>query len=249
MERYRQDNGDLLMKEVFLDKSFQVIVSDKTGGVSTGVYESLNLGLHVGDNLSHVQKNREIFASYFGANTKDLCFMEQVHGVLVVNAKRGETPKADALITNKRDLVLCVMSADCMGVILYDNDKKAVAAIHAGRKGAFANIVTNTILAMEREFGSKRENIHSFIGAGIKSCCYEIKDEVLKEAQKSFSWALHERWGRWFLNLPSIIKSQLITNGVKKIIYDDTCTCCDKNYFSYRRDGVCGRFATGVKIL
>jgi YfiH family protein len=237
------------MKEILLNKEVKIISSDRTGGVSGGAYKSLNLGLHVGDNPLNVEKNREIFASYFGANAKELCFMEQIHGSFVAAAKKDDTPKADALITQDKSLILCVMSADCAPVILYDSDKKAVAAIHAGRKGAFLDIITAAILSMKRDFKSETENMQAFIGPSIKSCCYEIEGEVLKEAMTRFSSALQEREGRWFLDLQKIIIAQLIANGVTNITADNTCTCCDKNYFSYRRDGICGRNVTGVKIL
>jgi YfiH family protein len=172
--------------------------------------------------------------------------MDQIHSSLVALAKKGETPKADALITQEKDLVLCIMVADCAPVILYDNDKKAVAAVHAGRKGVFADIITNVCEAMRSEFGVKELN--AYIGASIHACCYEIQGEVLDEAKKRFLYALTCQNGRYFLSLQTILKKQLHENSIVNIMDDGICTCCDKNYFSYRREGVCGRFAVGVKI-
>ncbi|MDR2790275.1 MAG: peptidoglycan editing factor PgeF [Campylobacteraceae bacterium] len=237
------------MKKIFLHEAVQVVLSDKTGGVSEGAYKSLNLGLHVGDKPLSVEKNREIFASYFGVSANELCFMEQVHGSFASVAKKGETLKADALITREKNLVLCVMVADCAPVILYDNDKKAVAAVHAGRKGIFSGIIANTVSAMQREFGSEPKNMRSYIGVSIRSCCYEIRGEVLSEAAERFAYAVESRNGRHFLSLHTILKKQLYKSGVKDIIDDKICACCDENYFSYRREGACGRFGAGVKIL
>ncbi|MDR2080340.1 MAG: peptidoglycan editing factor PgeF [Campylobacteraceae bacterium] len=235
------------MREVFAQEWVKIITSDRFGGVSEGAYESLNLGLHVGDKPSCVQKNREIFASYFGVNAKELCFMKQMHSSAIAIAKKGETPKADALITKEKNLILCVMVADCIPVVLYDNDKKTVAVIHAGRKGIFSGIISNVCEAMRTEFGIKELN--AYIGVSIRSCCYEIQGEVLSEAAKRFAYALSNRDGRYFLSLQTILKRQLYENGIVDITDDGICSCCDKNYFSYRRENTCGRFAVGVKIL
>jgi YfiH family protein len=232
------------MREIFA-QGVKIIVGDRVGGVSTGVYKSLNLGFHVGDDPLNVEKNREIFASYFNVSAKKLCFMKQIHSSLVTTAKKEKMLKADALITSDKDLVLCVMVADCVPVILYD--KKAVAAVHAGRKGIFSGIIANVCTAMRSEFGAK--DLNAYIGASIRSCCYAIQGEVLDEAAKRFAYALKNRGGRYFLSLQAILKKQLNENGVTNIADDNICTCCDENYFSYRREGVCGRFGVGVKIL
>jgi YfiH family protein len=231
------------MREIFAHR-VKIIVSDRFGGVSEGRYESLNLGLHVGDDPLKVEKNREIFASYFGASSKELCFMEQMHSSIVKKAKRGETPEADALISADRGLVLCVMVADCVPVILYS--AQAVAAVHAGRKGVFSDIIANACEAMRTKFGAKE--INAYLGVSIRSCCYEIRGEVLSEAMERFPYALKSQDGRYFLSLQTILKKQLNENGVVNIIDENVCSCCDRNYFSYRRDGVCGRFAVGVKV-
>ncbi|MDR1007927.1 MAG: peptidoglycan editing factor PgeF [Campylobacteraceae bacterium] len=235
------------MRKIVAQEWIKIIKSDRAGGVSEGAFHSLNLALHTGDEPLRVNKNREIFASYFGVSAKELCFMEQIHSSSVVVARKGETPKADALITQEKNLILCVMVADCVPVILYDNDKKAVAAIHAGRKGIFTDIITNACEAMRTEFGTKALN--AYIGASIRSCCYEIQGEVLSEAMKRFAYALKSIDGRYFLSLQTIIKKQLYENGIVNIADGGICSCCDKNYFSYRRDGVCGRFAVGVKMI
>ncbi|MDR0762244.1 MAG: peptidoglycan editing factor PgeF, partial [Campylobacteraceae bacterium] len=231
------------MREIFTQR-VKIITSDRMGGVSKGTYESLNLGLHVGDEPSHVNQNREIFASYFDVDVKELCFMEQIHSPIVTKAKKEETPKADALITADKDLVLCVMVADCVPVILYN--KKAIAAVHAGRKGVFSSIITNVCEAMKTEFGTKE--LSAYIGVSIRSCCYEIQGDVLSEAMKNFAYALNNKDGRHFLSLQTIIKKQLYENGIVSIIDENVCSCCAKNYFSYRRESVCGRFAVGVKM-
>jgi len=236
------------MKEIALHKDIKVILSNRIGGVSKKPYESLNLGLHVNDNPLHVQKNRDIFASFIGAEADKLCFMEQVHSNKVIHVKEKGEFTCDGIITQNKNLVLCVMVADCVPVVLFDAKNRAAAAIHAGRKGAFADIAANTINAMRKNFGTEAKDISAFIGASIKACCYEINGDALKEAMDKFAFAVKKRGGGYFLDLQKIIKKQLMTNGVAQTIEDDICTCCDNDYFSYRRDGVTGRFAVGVRI-
>jgi YfiH family protein len=236
------------MREVFLHDNIKVVESDRFGGVSEGGYSSLNLGLHVGDKCLHVNKNREIFASFFGADVKKLCFMEQTHSDNVAVVKTNCTPKADAMITQNKDLVLCVMAADCVPIVLFDTKNSVAAVIHAGRKGVFSDIVTNTIKAVRHNFKTKTEDIKAFIGASIKSCCYEIKNEIINEAKEGFAFALEKRDEKYFLDLQKIIKSQLNKNGVEDILHEGICTSCDKRYFSHRRDGLCGRFVVAAKI-
>jgi YfiH family protein len=236
------------MREIFLHDNVKIVQSDRAGGVSKGKYESLNLGLHVGDNPLYVNKNREIFAAFFDVDVSKLCFMEQIHGNNIAFIETNSIPKADALITQEKSLVLCVMVADCVPVVLFDTKNSAIAAIHAGRKGVFSDIVTNSVNMMKSHFKTKAENIKAFIGASIKSCCYEVRDEVAKETKERFAFAIKERDEKYFLSLQEIIKSQLNKNGIGDILHDNICTCCDKRYFSYRRDGICGRFAVGVKL-
>ncbi|MDR1555270.1 MAG: peptidoglycan editing factor PgeF [Campylobacteraceae bacterium] len=236
------------MREIFLHEDIQVVESDRFGGVSKGRYESLNLGLHVGDEPLNVNKNREIFASFFDADVAQLCFMEQVHGNSAIFIDTNSTPKADAIIAKNRDLILCVMVADCVPVVLFDAKNSIIAAVHAGRKGVFSDIITNTVSIMRHDFETKPENVKAFIGASINACCYEIKDEVAKEAKEKFAFALEKRDEKYFLNLQKITKLQLNKNSITDILHEDICTSCDKRYFSYRRDGICGRFGIGVKI-
>lgn len=234
------------MREIKTPKGVRVIVSDRFGGASRGVYESLNLGFHVGDDEKAVEKNRKTFASFFGVGIENLCFMEQIHGRGVEVVNSNAHVKADGIITQNRDLVLCVMVADCVPIILFDNENGVVCAVHAGRKGAFLNITSNAIVTMRERL--KASSINAFLGPSVKSCCYEIKDEILCEAREKFAFAIEEREGGYFLDLRKIVKKQLRENGVESITDDDICVCCDKRYFSYRRDGVCGRFAVGVKL-
>ena len=237
------------MKNVALHEDIKIILSDRFGGVSKEPFDSLNLGLHVNDNSSCVEQNREIFASFFNSSINDLVFMSQVHSNSVLFVQENGKFICDGLITNNKNLTLCVMIADCAPVVLYDAKNKISVVLHVGRKGAFLGIIPKAIQKLKDNFNSSNEDIYAYIGPHIKSCCYEIDGKVLKEAQKNFDFALIKKDNRYFLDLDEIIFSQLQDVNISHIKNEKICTCCDENYFSYRRDNVTGRFAVGVKIL
>jgi YfiH family protein len=209
--------------------------TDRRGGESLGVYESLNLALHVGDDPAVVNSNREKigFAQ----------FMNQVHGSEVIEVDSNSiTPvSADALITREVGLPLAVLCADCLPILI--RGTKIVGAIHAGRKGLLNGIITETISRM-RALGG--ENLVATIGPAICGKCYEVDlpmylDAVSHESELTTNPETH------CLDLKRAARSQLSAQGVK--VSDlEICTAHDSNYFSYRRDGVTGRNA-GVIVL
>lgn len=205
------------------------------GGVSKTPYKSLNLAYHVHDNPLDVDINRQILAKKYGI--KDIISMNQVHGVSIeaVN-KKSKIPTCDGLITNQRNLALIVLVADCIPLLLYDKQNQAIGAIHAGRAGAFGNIAQKACEAMNEHFNTK--NLKAFLGASIMQCCYEIDGEVLKYAKDNFPNYVKNN----YLDIRGIVKYQLQNLGIE-VISKEKCTSCDKNYFSYRRDGLVGRFA------
>ncbi|MFV0481007.1 MAG: peptidoglycan editing factor PgeF [Campylobacteraceae bacterium] len=237
------------MKEILLHKGVKIILSDRFGGVSKAPYQNLNLGLHVNDNVLHVKKNREIFANYFSTTTDNLVFMDQIHSDKIQIATSNKLQSCDAIIKKDKNLVLCVMVADCAPIVLYDAKKEIASVIHAGRAGAFLDIVSKTYHKMRDEFGSHAKDIYAYVGPFIKSCCYEINGTVLDEPKEKFAFALTTRNDKYFLDLEQIILTQLANCNILHVKTENICTCCDTNYFSYRREGVCGRFAVGAKLL
>lgn len=101
------------MKNINLHPKIKVILSDRFGGVSNQNYDSLNLALHVNDNILHVERNREIFASYFNTKVSNLVFMNQVHSDGIKVIENNQIHDTDAILTTNKNLVLCVMVADC----------------------------------------------------------------------------------------------------------------------------------------
>lgn len=217
--------------------------TNRHNGVSKNSFSTNNLALHVKDKKEDVLTNRTLTCK--ALNLKYLQPMNQIHSnkAITINAPQPP-PTCDAIMTNKASIALMVLVADCIPLLLYDEKQHAIAAIHAGRKGAFLDIVTTTIQKMQTSYNTNPREIKAFLGPSIKQCCYEISGEVLQEAKQKFPAFLKEN----FLDIRGIVKSQLQALHVKKIYDNYPCTCCDKDYFSYRRDGKTGRFA-GVIML
>lgn len=217
--------------------------------------KSGNLAFHVGDNELHVINNHELLALELEYDKNSLIHMKQIHSdiVHVVTDEDFSTPPTcDALITNKKKTPLMVMVADCSPILFYDNEKKVIAAVHAGRQGAFKNIVKNVVESFVNDFGSNAKNIHVSIGASIGVCCYEVGAEIEIQAKElGLEYAIEKRDGNFYLDVNKILKTQLLTCKVKEenIEFLDECTCCKTDkYFSYRAQKETGRFA-GVIFL
>ncbi len=215
--------------------------------------ESGNLAFHVGDDPKNVKKNHELLGIALGYEKEKLVYMKQIHSDLVhvvTDEDFNRPPTCDALVTNKKCVPLMVMVADCSPVLLYDAKQKAVAAVHAGRAGAFQNILKNTLEAMRHEFGSKAKDVYASIGASIGVCCYEVGAEIDKEAKAlGLEYAMQKREERLYLDVNAILKNQLLACGVANIEMLELCTCCNKGeLFSYRAQSKTGRFA-GVIML
>jgi hypothetical protein len=217
--------------------------------------QSGNLAFHVNDNIIHVKANHKLLAKELGYNFASLVHMKQIHSDIVhviTNENFYNPPTCDALITDKPDTPLMVMVADCSPILFYDDEKKVIAVAHAGRQGAFKNIVKNVISCFVNEFNSGLENIHVSIGASIGVCCYEVGSEIYEEAKElGLEYSVQKRDSSFYLDISKILETQLLTCGIKKenIEICDECTRCKSNkYFSYRAQSSTGRFA-GVLAL
>ncbi len=212
------------------------------GGFSKEPYKSLNLSDYVGDDEDLVLKNIEQVKSNIGI--EKMCFMKQIHGdtVKIVN---DDTKKytCDAIITNQKNLALCVLVADCIPVLLYDEKNHIIAAIHVGRAGVFKEIVKKTIFKMNQCFNSNPQNITAFIGNCIHQCCYEIKGDILKDTEIKYPSFVKNS----HLDIHGILNEQLKNLGVN-IVDEGKCTSCNHEFFSYRRDKITGRNA-GIIML
>jgi YfiH family protein len=206
----------------------------RTGGVSHGAFASLNLGTHVGDEISDVMRNREIVAQEFGPTQ----YMNQVHGnrIALIEQVTDEVPTADALVTGIPGISLAVMVADCIPLLL--QSKESIAAVHVGRRG-LVNDVARASIELMREMGATQ--ITALIGPAICGTCYEVSEDVYQEVVDLHpSAASLTSTGTFSLDLPAALRAVLKDEGVE--VKDEfICTVESKEHFSYRRDSVTGR--------
>jgi len=209
--------------------------TDRSGGVSQGVFTSFNLGDHVSDDPADVQANRALLASKFGP----VQFMNQVHGsrIVIIESVTDETPTADALVTGIAGLSLAVMVADCIPLLLTSSE--AVAAVHVGRRGLVNGVAVKTIELM-REMGARK--IRAVLGPAICGRCYEVSQDVHDEVVALHPLATaRTASGTPVLDLPKALKACLAAEGISEISDLQICTFESADHFSYRRDGLTGR--------
>ena len=208
-----------------------------------------NLAFHVEDNEINVIKNRKNLALKLGYNYEDLVYMNQIHSsnIIVVDENSPKlVDNCDSIITRSKNLPLMVMVADCIPILMFDDKKGIIAAIHAGRNSTFLEISKKTAEVFIETFSSNPEDINAVFGASIQKCCYEVSEDLLKIVENSFGKEFVENN---YIDLQGINKKQLNDLGIKNIEISNICTKCgDKPYFSYRKDKKTGRFA-GIIIL
>ena len=212
-----------------------------------------NIAFHVNDNTTTVLQNHKNLAKKYGYDLERVIHMRQIHSDIVHivdESDNFENPKeCDALITNRPNTPLMVMVADCSPVLFYDPARKVIAVAHAGRAGAFANIVANVVTTMQTEFQTNPRDIEVKIGPAIGVCCYEVSREIAQEAQRlGYQNAITHKEQRFYLDIRTILAQQLERLGVTKVSISPVCNCCDRSYFSYRREQQTGRFCGVISL-
>ncbi len=219
--------------------------SDRNGGVSHAPFNSLNLA-GSDDDAELISQNRRLALGQLGLKTDQLCILKQVHGADVRMAVPGKQ-EGDALVTNKKELVLAVAVADCYPVLFYDEKNKVVGAAHAGWRGTRAGIASRTVSAMEK-LGAEPLNIRVAIGQGICTEHFEVGPEVITEF-KSAGFP-ETCWKQNHIDLIACLKFDLTAHGIpeKNIWAMERCTFED-NFFSHRRDkGHTGRMWAVISL-
>lgn len=211
--------------------------------------EDGNLAFHIGDEIKNVENNHEMLAKKCGYKKETVVHMKQIHSNIVKIINKNDNfanpPTCDALITNKKDTPLMVMVADCSPILFYDPKQKIIAVAHAGRAGAFNNIIHNVIESFKDDFCSQTEDILVVIGPAICKNCYEVGDEIYKEAQKlDLLYAFEKKDEKQYLDIRKILFQQLKDANIleKNIEISQICSQCNKHYYSYRQNSSCGRF-------
>lgn len=218
------------------------------GGSSKGDFNSLNLGLDVGDHPDNIKVNREAVSK--ALNLPQVMYAHQTHGKNIhrVKAKNGhDLPSADALYTTDHNVGLAVTHADCQAAIFYDPVHEAVAVAHAGWKGLSQNIFHRLIETLHLEIGTQSHNLIACIAPSLGPDHAEYKN--YKQDFPQDLWGFQEKPN--YFNFWQIAEQQLLSCGLNKknIEISKVCTHChDQDYFSYRRDKHTGRHATIVAV-
>ncbi|SDK12852.1 conserved hypothetical protein [Ferrimonas sediminum] len=227
-----------------LPAGVRAVYTDRVGGESLPPFDGFNLGAHVGDADAAVAANRQRLMSGLGLQ-RPVQWLEQVHGTEVVTLPAAvPVPVADAACTTKAGVACAVMTADCLPVLLCNEDGTQVAAAHAGWRG-LCDGVLESVLA---EFQCPRQQIRAWIGPAIGPQAFEVGDEVRQrfirvDAQAAV--AFEARGERYLANLPLLARQRLSRLGVNRVTLSDLCTYQHpERFFSYRRDGRCGRQAS-----
>lgn len=222
----------------------------RQGGVSDGVYASLNLGLHVQDDRDAVLQNRALLQQQYGVPAEPL-WLEQVHSadVLIANAPFKIPPHADGSVTRKANLPLAVMTADCLPVLFTNQDGTCVAVAHAGWRGLCHGVLENTIRSMDCAPGS----LLAWMGPAISVAAFEVGDEVreafMAEDPQAIAAFTNPHDHRWYADIYMLARQRLERAGVQSIHGAANCTYSQPDtFFSYRRDGQTGRMAGVIWI-
>ncbi|MEO9327603.1 peptidoglycan editing factor PgeF [Gordonia aurantiaca] len=225
------------------------VVTTRAGGVSVAPYDSFNLGDHVGDDPAAVAANRKRLAEQIGLDESSVVWMEQIHSrnVTVVDGPvQGAVPATDALVTTTPGLALAVLSADCVPVLLSDDEAGVIAGVHAGRVGARIGIVPETLRVMV-ELGAAPERIGAFLGPAASGEYYEVPPDMQADVEKHLPGsATRTRKGTTGLDLRAGLRRQLLEAGVAAVAVDPRCTISDPDLFSHRRGAPTGRLASVI---
>jgi YfiH family protein len=215
----------------------------RQGGVSEGVYDSLNGGIGSADDPARVRENRRRMAEELSVAPANLVSLYQVHSAdaLVVTAPfPGERPKADGMATRVPDLALAISTADCGPVLFADPHAHVVGAAHAGWRGALSGILEATLAAMEG-LGARRDKIVAVLGPTIGPQAYEVGEDLIARFRESDPanerfFSDNGRPGHALFDLPAFIGSRLEAAGIGEFAALDHCTYTDEaQFFSYRR--------------
>lgn len=224
----------------------RMVFTTRAGGVSASPYDTFNLGDHVGDDPEAVRANRARLAQVLGLDPARFVWMEQLHTntVTVVDGPQQAPVEAtDALVTTTPGLALCVLTADCVPVLLSDHAAGVAAAAHAGRIGARNGIVRRTVEEMVR-LGATPGNIQVLLGPAAAGKSYEVPDAMAADVDKHLPGSrTRTRAGTSGLDIRAGLVRQLMGMGVTHIDADPRDTVTDKDLFSYRREGTTGRQA------
>ncbi len=243
-----------------VDLGVDAVITTRAGGLSRPPYDTLNLGLHVGDHEEHVLTNRERLAATYGCHLDDMVFLDQCHGTRVAtvgasHAGRGARfienalSATDAAVTTTVGLPLVIQVADCTPIVLVDPEAAVLGLAHAGWRGAVGGIGPATVEAMVAA-GAERSRIHAWLGPGVDVARYEVGPEVVAAARScGGAAAVVEIAGSSHLDTTTLNRLLLEGAGIPtdQITASELRTD-DPRLFSDRHARPCGRFAVVARL-
>jgi len=255
-------------KNLLRHKDIAHFVSTRQGGMSEGVYESLNIEFNTDDNPENVLKNREIMAGSLGIPLGNFVSGKQVHSdhtQLVGSHDKGRGANdyesafedTDAFVTNKPGICLMIRVADCVPILLFDPKNNAISAVHAGWRGSMKLIAGKAVGLLYGYFKSRPGDIIAGIGPSIGPCCYEVGQEVIEAVESIIELNVQTVLtpavnGKMHLDLWELNKWLLLRAGLKEenIKVAGICTKDHSDVFFSSRasSGDTGRFAAGIMI-
>lgn len=221
------------------------------GGVSTGPYATLNLSFSVGDDPERVRQNRRLIREAMGL--EELLSVGQIHGpnCLILTGRRQlpqgqELPGIDILITDLPGIGLLIKQADCQAVILYDPVRQVVANVHCGWRGNVQNVLGQAVQQLKQTFGCRPEDLIAAISPSLGPCCAEFVN--YRQEWPAAFWSYRQGF---FFDLWRLSVDQLQAAGIpaEQILVAGICSrCAAADFFSYRRERLCGRNGTVVAL-
>ncbi len=227
-----------LMSEVNVKHCF----FSRKNGVSSGIYKSLNCGIGSKDDVNNVKKNLEIVSKTLDIKSNKLAIMNQTHSNKVLSIKNINNLKrfdCDALLTSDEGIALCVLTADCAPILIYEAQKKIVGCIHAGWKGAFSGIIENTILQLS-DMGGDKNKLFVTVGPCISQNNYEVKKDFysnfISQSKQNEKFFVKKDNNSFKFNLRAYINEKFKDLGIQRIENIAVDSFASKNeYFSHRR--------------
>ena len=231
------------------------------GGVSTGIFSSLNITIKEGEQEENVRENLQRLGTALGFGLDDLVLTRQTHSDIVRVVTRDDRngcfhrdyPECDALVTNDPGVALMVFTADCTPMLFHDPVTGAVGAAHAGWRGTAAAIGAKTVDAMVENFDCKPEDIHAAIGPNVDFCHFETDADVPQAMVSAFGSEaeafIRPQGDKYYVNLKEINALILRRAGVRHIEISDCCTMCQPDRFWSHRVTRGARGSQGAIIV
>jgi hypothetical protein len=267
---YCENDGVAYFRSPLLEKTDMLRhgFTTRKGGISTGPYAGLNLSVTRQDNMDEVRRNYALAADALGVGRENAVLVNGVHGVHVKRVGKGNRGEGllkdyakgeeefDGMVTNDAGVCLVTIHADCTPLFVLDPVVRAIGLCHAGWRGTVDGMGHSIIESMQREFGSRPEDLLVMMGPHIGACCFEVHADVAQRFAMAFPGfgGIRETGtiGKYYIDLTLAMAYQLYQKGVPpaQVNIARFCTSCNPTlFYSYRRNNVCGAMASFMQLV